>query len=150
MPASAKAVEGDKAFLKGAAAPQPPFPHMTGGILQRQPDGSVSNGAGLLAPHVQVERKGARGRFDDVVGLGFVVVSVEGDPEKSLAPGAKAALARVGVRYAALGRNESPHQLIDLDGRIAAFMAPLAWKAMVVRPDFYVYGGVSDMTALSG
>ncbi len=150
MPDPAKAAERDQAFLNGTAAPPPTFPHLTGGILQREPDGSVSNGAGLLAPHVQVEGEVGRGRFDDVVGLGFVVVSLEGDPEKDLAPGAKAALDRLGTRYAALGRNNSPHRLNDLDGRFAAFMAPLGWKAMVVRPDFYVYGGVSEIAALSG
>jgi 3-(3-hydroxy-phenyl)propionate hydroxylase/flavoprotein hydroxylase len=150
MPDPAKAAERDQAFLNGIAAPPPPFPYLTGGLLQRDPDGIVSNGAGRLAPHVQVERRGARGRFDDVVGLGFIVVSLEGDPEKSLARGARAVLDRLGVRYAALGQNDSPHQLIDLDGRFAAFMAPLGWKAMVVRPDFYVYGGVVDLAALSG
>ena len=150
IPDPEKAAERDRAFLSGTAPPPPPFPHLTQGILQRDSDGSVSAGAGLLAPHVQVERKGVKGRFDEVVGLGFVVVSLEGDPETSLAPDPKAALDRLGVRYAALGQTDSPHQLVDLDGRFAAFMAPLRWKAMVVRPDFYVYGGVSDMAALNG
>jgi len=150
IPDPEKAAERDRAFLSGTAAPPPPFPHLTDGILQRESDGRISEGAGLLAPHVQVERKGERGRFDDVVGLGFVVVALEGDPEGILAPYAKSAFDRLGVRYVALGQSDSPHYVIDLDGRLAEFMGPLGWKAMVVRPDFYVYGGVSDLAALSG
>jgi 2-polyprenyl-6-methoxyphenol hydroxylase-like FAD-dependent oxidoreductase len=150
IPDPLKAAERDLAFLSGTAAPPPPFPHLTGGILQREPDGSASPGAGLLAPHVQVERKGTRGRFDEVVGLGFVVVSLESDPEANLAASARTALKRLGVRYVALGQIDSPHRLTDLDGRFVPFMAQQRWTAMIIRPDFYVYGGVSDVATLDG
>jgi FAD binding domain len=150
IPDPVKAAERDLAFFSGTAAPPPPFPHLTGGILQRKPDGSASPGAGLLAPHVQVERNGTRGRFDKVVGLGFVVVSLESDPEASLAASSRTALERVGVRYVALGQIDSPHRLTDLDGRFVPFMAHRRWTAMIIRPDFYVYGGVSDVATLDG
>jgi hypothetical protein len=40
----------------------------------------------------------------------------------------------------------------DLDGRLAPFMDAQGWAAMVIRPDFYVYGGcgsVDDLPALA-
>ena len=149
IPDPLKAADRDQAFLSGSAPPRPPFPHLMDGLLKRERDGSISKGAGLLAPHVRVNRQGRRGRFDDVIGLGFVVLSLDADPESNLSPSSKSALNDLGVRFAAFGELDSPHRVIDLDGRFAAFMAPLGWKAMVIRPDFYIYGGVGETVALN-
>lgn len=32
----------------------------------------------------------------------------------------------------------------DVDGRLDAFLDAQGWSAMIVRPDFYVYGGAAD------
>jgi 2-polyprenyl-6-methoxyphenol hydroxylase-like FAD-dependent oxidoreductase len=148
IPDPAKAAERDLAFLNGTAGSPPPFPHLTDGFLKREPNGEISKGAGLLAPHVNIDHAGSRGRFDDVVGLGFVILSLDGDPEGYLAPTTKVALGPLGVRFAALGNVDTAHGIKDLDGRFAAFMSLLGWRAMVIRPDFYVYGGVTAATQL--
>jgi len=144
IPDPAKAAARDHAFLTGAVEPPPPFPHLIDGLLHREPDGTVSAGAGLLSPHVEVARGAARGRLDDVVGLGFLVVARAGDPAAGLDEAARALLAGLGARSVSLATT------IDLDGRISPFMDAQGWGTMIVRPDFYVYGGVADGADLPG
>ncbi len=134
----AEAAARDQAFISGAAPPPPPFPQLSGGLLRRE--GRVpAPGAGEYAPHVRVARNGAVGRLDDLVGLGFVLVTTDQDPGLVLDPDTRVALDRLGVRHAPLGAAAGAVQ--DLDGRLASFLEAHGWGCMLVRPDFYVYGG---------
>lgn len=149
IPDAAAAAERDRAFLSGTAPPPPAFPHLTAGLLHRKSDGALNEGAGLLAPHVTVRRRGVIGRFDDVVGLGFVVIAREGDPVKLLDGSLISTLARLPTHYVALQDPSSAQFIEDLDARLAPFMAAQGWEVMIVRPDFYVYGGANDERALA-
>ena len=154
MPDAEEAAARDRAFLGGAAAPPPPFPHLTNGLLHHGPDGRVEDGAGLLSPHVTVAHGGvAHGgvamRLDELTGGGFVAVGRSIDPEAVIGRDVHAALAVVGMRYLALDGGPGPNAIADLDGRLAAFLAERGWAAVIVRPDFYVYGGASDGPGLA-
>ena len=73
------------------------------------------------------------------------------DARQELNADALAALRLVDMHYASIGRPETENRLIDLDGRLEPFMRAHGWDAMIVRPDFYVYGGASrkdDLNAL--
>ncbi len=145
IPDPVKAAERDEAFLTGKVEPPPPFPQLADGLLMRGPDGLLSPGAGQLSPHVRVTRGDVGGRLDDVVGPGFVLVTLDGDALGRLDQPTRAMLDRLGLRVADMA------ELVDLDGRIVPFMAAHGWTAMVVRPDFYVYGGThGDVVALVG
>ena len=111
--------------------------------LHRAAAGAVSEGAGLLAPHVLVEQAGIRRRLDEVLGVGFSLVMRGNDARQELDAGALAALRLIDMHYASIGRSETENRLIDLDGRLEPFMKAHGWDAMIVRPDFYVYGGAS-------
>ena len=148
IPDPVRAAERDHAFLTGTVEPPPPFPHLTDGLLHREPDGRVSPGAGLLSPHVQVQCGSVTGRLDAVVGLGFLVIALEADPETLLDATTRTSLVHLPTRYIALGVPESPRHLIDLDNRLTPFMQARGWSVMIVRPDFYVYGGASSTRAL--
>jgi len=148
IPDPEAAAERDRAFLSGTASPPPPFPQLTVGLLHRDSGGALSAGAGLLAPHVTARRGGTTGRFDDVVGLGFVVISRTADPVEILDESAKSALALLPTRYATLGDSASASFIEDLDGRLAPFMIAQGWDVMIVRPDFYVYGGTVNGVGL--
>ena len=114
--------------------------------MHRTPSGQPAAGAGLLAPHVDLLWHGERKRLDDIVagGSGFVVISRGFDPQAPLGVGRRARLAVVGARYLALDET-----VTDLDGRLDAFMIEQGWAAMIVRPDFYVYGGAASPADLA-
>lgn len=146
IPDAEQAAARDAAFLGGTAPPPPPFPQLTDGLLHRAADGAPADGAGLLAPHVDLRVDGARRRLDEVVRVGdFVVIGRGFDPAVAIGPRERHALTALGVSYLALG---GPGGAEDLDGRLEAFLSQRGWAAMIVRPDFYVYGGAAAAAGL--
>ena len=154
----AKAAERDHAFKSGTAEPPPPFPHLTAGLLAHGADGLPAPLAGLLSPHGAVRWRGREGRWDDVVGLGWCVVLRDADPADLLRPDQLQALAALGahvVGVAAAPREETAAEpcgnlAVDMDGKYAAFLDAHGGAAgMITRPDFYVFGGVSEASGLS-
>jgi 2-polyprenyl-6-methoxyphenol hydroxylase-like FAD-dependent oxidoreductase len=146
IPDPEAAAERDLAFLGGTAPLPPPFPQLTTGLLLRNADGSLSAGAGLLSPHGTAIRTGVTGRFDDVVGLGFILVSRHEHRAEQLS---NAILDELPMRYVMLNGVQGTDVVTDVDGRLSQFMEGQEWDVMLVRPDFYVYGGATgpDSTA---
>ncbi|WP_374943411.1 bifunctional 3-(3-hydroxy-phenyl)propionate/3-hydroxycinnamic acid hydroxylase [Sphingomonas sp.] len=141
LPDAEAAAARDAEFLGGTAEPPPPFPSMVDGLLRRDRDGTVVVGAGLLSPHVDVLREGRRARLDQVTGGGFVVITRGFDAEAVLESEAADTLAAFGAQFVTLGDGENGVR--DLDGRLDDFLTAQGWAAMIVRPDYYVYGGVA-------
>ncbi|GAC1389918.1 MAG: bifunctional 3-(3-hydroxy-phenyl)propionate/3-hydroxycinnamic acid hydroxylase [Variovorax sp.] len=154
IPDAAKAAERDEAFFSGKAPPPPAFPSLTNGILRRGKDGGVQSPAGLLGPHGSVRTGNAQGRFDEVVGLGFVLVSRSAAAQSALGARQRAFLEALGARHvlvAAEGSAAGPDALVDLDRKFIPYMEQHGIDTMLVRPDFYLYGAVSkasDVNAL--
>ena len=149
IPDKQAAAERDAAFLGGTAQPPPPFPHLTGGVLQRDGDGAPSAVAGLLSPHVSLEYAGRVARLDAVTHRGFVVIGLDCDPQAAMGASAHQVLKTLGVSFVALGDVASDHSARDVDGRLAGFMRDHGLAAMIVRPDFYVYGGVANVSQIN-
>ena len=147
IPDSAAAAARDELFLSGGAEPPPPFPSLTGGLLRRDGAGEVTPGAGLLSPHVEVSLDARRARLDEVTRGGFIVITRGFDGAEELGPEALAGLEAIGARLVTLG--DHPNQLRDLDGRLDAFLAEQDWAAVIVRPDFYTYGGAATPAQLA-
>ncbi len=145
MPDPADAERRDLAFKTGTAPPPPDFPHLTHGLLRRA-DGAIQEGAGLLCPHVSVSTEASHGRLDDVAGLGFLFISFGAVPENVLEPEALARLRDIKVSFLSLAPQPQPGHVHDLDGKLQPFMEEHGWSAMIVRPDFYVFGGASSET----
>ena len=142
----AKAAERDEAFFSGKAPPPPAFPSLTDGILRRGPDGAVQTPAGLLTPHGRVISGEREGRFDDVVGLGFMLVAKNAAVESELGDKQRAFLDALGAKrvlVAVAGAQAGPSAWIDLDSKFIPYMEQHNIEAMLVRPDFYLYGAVS-------
>lgn len=139
IPDPVAAAARDDAFLNGTAQPPPPFPALTGGLIYRGTDGTPAEGAGLLAPHVNVLAPHFAGRLDEFTGTGFVVITRDLDAPGALDAAARAAFKALDVRFVALADG----QVRDVDGRIHAFLDTHRWNAMIVRPDYYVYGGAA-------
>lgn len=139
VPDADAAAARDRAFFERTAAPPPDFPHLTDGLLHRTEGGAVQPGAGLLSPHAELARDGGTVRLDEIGGGGGFVLLTRGLDASSVAH----TLAGVPLRVIEIGDGAQ-----DRDGRVDAFLDAQRWSAMIVRPDFYVYGGAEDGPAL--
>jgi hypothetical protein len=139
-----RAAERDRSFFDGSRPPPPPFPHLVDGILRRAADGAPAPAAGLLGPHGRVRLDGREGRLDDLVGSGVVLI-LRG-PTPALSRHGAALLTRLDIRVVALAADGSA----DLDGRYDAFLREHGLAAMLVRPDFYLFGGVAELNQIDG
>ncbi len=136
-----EAEQRDFAFKNKSAPPPPAFPQLTGGLLRRTADGDVQQGAGLLAPHTSVEGDLGNGRLDEVVGLGFLMITTCINPLSWFDAATLTALEAIGLRFVSLASHPGKGNLRDLDSRMQPFLEQHDWDTMIVRPDFYVYGG---------
>lgn len=104
--------------------------------------------AGQLFAQGRVRAGAREGLFDDVVGRGWVLLACDGDPTEMLD-------AEHGELFASLGgvtAHVGPGGLIeDLDSRYERFFERAGVRAVLVRPDFHVFGtakGAGDVNAL--
>ncbi|SCL14156.1 flavoprotein hydroxylase [Micromonospora nigra] len=156
------------------------------GVLHRDADGSPAPHAGQPAAQGRVATAGRTGRFDDVVGTGFVLITRVDLP---LDPDAAAFLAALGTRRVtvhpadpssagqtsgdassasltsgdatAAGRSaddvttdgpvdgDAIIDVVDLDGVHLTWLAEADADAVLVRPDFYVFGVATGPDALA-
>lgn len=149
IPDAGKAAERDAAFFSGQAAPPPAFPSLTAGILRRGADGKVQAPAGLLSPHGRVRSGSATGRYDDVAGLGFVLVTRNAAAMQVLGERQKAFLDSLGAKRVVIAEEgcdvvAGAAALVDVDRKFIPYMAQHGIETMLVRPDFYLYGAVSN------
>lgn len=144
-----KAAERDAAFLAGEVPPLPPFPGLNGGAVFKDPlSGSAAGSAGCLGVHGEIEHDGCNQRYDDVFGRGFHLLSIGSDPLTGLSPSHKALLEHLQVKNVRLSRDGAPGTCRDVSGKYHRFLDEAGLQAVLVRPDFYLYGGVSDLGEL--
>ena len=133
---AAAAAERD-AMLRQAPSPPPPeLAPLDDGLLHAPGDDPL---AGTLGVQGMVARGESEGRFDDVVGRGFQLIVTGGDPLEILTGSERALLETLDVTIASLDP-AAPHGVRDLDGRLTAWLADHDAQAVLVRPDFYVFG----------
>jgi flavoprotein hydroxylase len=132
----------------GAARPRTPVQPLTTGLRY----GSFP--AGDLVPQGRVRAAGRDAdRFDDVVGRGFALLTTE-PPDTLLTDGDRAWLDTLGTRVVRIvaddGTEPAPGSVADTDGVYLPYFAAARATALLVRPDFYVYGAASDADGLTG
>ncbi|NEA40597.1 bifunctional 3-(3-hydroxy-phenyl)propionate/3-hydroxycinnamic acid hydroxylase [Streptomyces sp. SID11385] len=135
------AAERDRTLLARRAASSAPepmrFPSLQGGLLSR----TACAGRGELSVQGVVDDGTRRGLLDQVVGGGFHLIA-GGDTLRDASLPAE--LRRAGVRVVALGGQADglPEAAVveDAEGTYARWFAELGCSAVLVRPDFYVYG----------
>jgi len=135
----AVAEERDEKFRTGRVPPPPEFPHLTSGLLAEAADPL----AGRLAPQGRVQLDGHLGRFDDVYGPGWTLLSsvplhgVLGAQHKDL-------LDMLGARVVAFD------DAVDVDGYYRDYFATNDVVAILYRPDFYIFGSAADESCVDG
>ncbi|MFT4066997.1 bifunctional 3-(3-hydroxy-phenyl)propionate/3-hydroxycinnamic acid hydroxylase [Paraburkholderia sp.] len=145
----AEAARRDEAYLSGRVPTLPPFPGLTDGLICANGELSCGTAAGLLSVHGQVTAGGEPLRYDDAVQNGFHVLALDADPQAHLDAASRAALAQIGGH--AIGITTDPRKavrgrvLFDVSGKYARFFNEHGARAMIVRPDYYVFGAVREL-----
>ncbi|MFE5678072.1 bifunctional 3-(3-hydroxy-phenyl)propionate/3-hydroxycinnamic acid hydroxylase [Streptomyces erythrochromogenes] len=148
---------------RAAAAGQPaqqrsPLQPLTKGFLRRAANGRPARPAGALSPQATVARGEHTALFDSVVGLGFVLLTSQ-DPAVLLDEEHRAFLADLGAHVVQVLPAGTDPQLagesavVDVEGVYGSLLAEAGADAVLIRPDFYVYGaaaGREDTAALVG
>ena len=135
IPDEEGAARRDQAFFSGTNAPFPDFPHLTGGLLRHDAQGQQP-GAGEVSPHSDITWHGETGRMDDLTGPGFLLITRDdiAIPRQ---------LGGLPLHKLVLDDRAAEDHAVMHDDRIGKFLDEMGWSAMVVRPDYYVYGGAT-------
>ena len=128
------------------APPIPNPPHRLGPGLLREGDPLV----GTLSVQGQVRSGERTGLFDDVVGSGWTVLSVVANPRDTLDEEQLAFLNDIGAHVARVASEEESGDgtVGDLEGTYTSWFEEAGIEAVVVRPDFYVYGAARTVEEL--
>lgn len=121
--------------------PAPPY-RIGPGLIQE--DQEI---AGTLSVQGRVRYGDTEGLFDDVVGTGWVVMSQTADPWEVLDEGQLAFLNDLGAHLVRVAPEGKPGDgaVVDLEGKYTDWFEEAQAEAIVVRPDFYVYGAAATM-----
>lgn len=141
-----QAAERDEAFFSGSATPPPPFPILTDGFLQHTKGGEIVGLAGELAPHGVVRHQGKTGRFDDFKTHGFTLILTDDCLLDDLSSDTKEKLSILKINVAEVVNklNATDEQYADTQNNILPFMEEKNICAMLVRPDFYLFGAANN------
>jgi hypothetical protein len=147
-----KAAERDARMLGGQDLSHHAPPDLDRGVFALGPDGIARRPAGTLGPQGRVRAGAGEGRFDDLFGSprftvltrGGAAADVLDEPEREL-------LERLGaVAVEIVGAEAEPGvgEAADLAGVYADYFDAHGATAVVVRPDFYVFGVVAELGEL--
>jgi 2-polyprenyl-6-methoxyphenol hydroxylase-like FAD-dependent oxidoreductase len=118
--------------------------------LIAQADNNV-RGAGDAFPQGVVRRDGAQGRFDDIAGGGFLIVSRGENPEPVMPSDDKAFWTAIGGRFAHF--SDVAGDLADVEGIYSQLMDEYGCDVLLKRPDYYLFGAcrtAKNLPALIG
>jgi 2-polyprenyl-6-methoxyphenol hydroxylase-like FAD-dependent oxidoreductase len=132
------------AMLREHGLPPMAWPTMTGGLLHRSASGDVTAPAGHLAPQGRVRFDGRSGRFDDVAARGWVLLT-----RRAIGADALAAydelIATLGITVVHVTPAIMEGAALDLDTDYDEWFADNGVMAILVRPDFYIFGAARSL-----
>ncbi|XVV37641.1 bifunctional 3-(3-hydroxy-phenyl)propionate/3-hydroxycinnamic acid hydroxylase [Streptomyces sp. CA-100214] len=149
-----RAAERDRTLLARRAESGTPeavrLPSLVDGLFARTPE----PGRGQLSVQGVVDDGTRRDRLDQVVGGGFHLLVEDGSLDALERAGLLDDLARAGVRVVVPGERAAAHPkaavVHDVHGTYRGWFTELGCSAVVVRPDFYVFGTASGPDAAAG
>ena len=142
------AAERDAALRAAGPPPEIELAPLSGGLLQCGTDGAPLAGCGLLAVQGAVAGPDGEGLLDEVTGGGFTLLAADGDPNGALGDEQRELLRTLGARVVSLD-STSACGVRDLDGRMSAWLAEIGAHAVLIRPDFYVFGKAGSQADLN-
>lgn len=128
-------------LFKFKLTPKPQFPILTDGVLQRDINGKPVGAAGTLPPQGRLEVDGKSQRFDEYVGFHFSLVARAG-ALGNLTASLREAMSSMEVQIVELASGQSAQtgQAVDVDGVYHRLLDVLGADAMLIRPDFVLFG----------
>ncbi|HWI84918.1 MAG TPA: bifunctional 3-(3-hydroxy-phenyl)propionate/3-hydroxycinnamic acid hydroxylase [Sphingomonas sp.] len=127
---------------KNADRTPPDLPSLEAGVLFHLADGVRHPLAGRMTPQGLLRRDGRTMRGDDLLGSGFQLWC-RTDPDAQLGDAERGWLEEHSVGIAVFEDPESRHAVEDVDGVYTAFLREHGADIILVRPDFYAFGGGS-------
>ncbi|MDA3425349.1 bifunctional 3-(3-hydroxy-phenyl)propionate/3-hydroxycinnamic acid hydroxylase [Pseudomonas aeruginosa] len=88
------------------------------------------------------------GRFDEVVGRGWLVIGYGQSPRQALSAEQVQTLERLDARFVTLGPVGTVCEVADAEGTYAAWLASIDARFLVIRPDFYVAASAASAESL--
>lgn len=131
------------------------LPYLCGGLLLH---GAPAAGAPFVQPRVTCAGRESATRLDDVLGDGFAILGMDGDPRALLEPGSEDFWRRLGTRFIQVLPADHPFpatipdglQIVrDDTGALSAWFARHRRPAVVVRPDRYVFAAFDAKTPVT-
>lgn len=100
--------------------------------------------AGELSVQGVVEANGKRGRFDQAVGFGWMVVGLDADPAHALSLEQKRSLDLIAGHTVRIGSMGTDSEVVDVEGTYARWLNGIGATYVILRPDFYVAATASS------
>lgn len=144
-----KAAERDALYRSGQVPPPNDQVRLLSGILHRDRAGDVVEPTADLMEQGIGLYHGKTGRFDDLVGTGFHLIAWEEDPLGPLDADRRAFLKTIDTKAIRITSDPYLDGWLDLDRTYESWFTDRRMlRAVLVRPDFSVFGGVWDMSDL--
>ncbi len=128
----------------GVQLPPRPLPRL-GEWFYRHDDLS-----GTLAIQARVAGPSGEGRFDDIFGAGGVLLLDSAELKETLSEDRQARLADLGFRIVTLGDQPDEQTAVDTTGAYGRWFGELNAHAVLIRPDYYLWGVGRSARDLSG
>lgn len=126
-----EAQQRDQAFFDGVVPPPPNFPDLTQGILAKNPKFNPQQIAGQLSPHSILQCGAVQKRLDDLISGQFALLTLN----QTIPLSSSDQLQIISLQ---------DEQSKDIQQVITQFMQQHQIQAMLVRPDFYIFGAVEQ------
>ena len=96
----------------------------------------------MLSPHGRIRKDDTESWLDDLTGGGFVILTTTETTLNHLSSESKHIIKRLNVKTIHLtNMDDNVSGYEDVDGRFLAFMRTHNVSVLLIRPDYYIYGG---------
>lgn len=147
VPDEKEAHKRDESFFSGTAEPIPEFPILTNGLISQKDQFNTL--AGSIAPHGIFKINGAETRLDQLAKQQFVLLTSKA---VQLSHDDTEILDQLNCKVVSINRDDEivENGYREQDDNIYHFMNEHNVQALLVRPDFYIYGAAKRFTEVSG
>ncbi|WP_404442134.1 bifunctional 3-(3-hydroxy-phenyl)propionate/3-hydroxycinnamic acid hydroxylase [Sutcliffiella horikoshii] len=144
-----EAANRDQVFLSGNAGPFPPYPHLTTGIIYNYSE-QPSCLAGRLSVQGNLKHGEKVGLLDDLIGSGWTIISTNGNPNAIFNKEQKQFLDVIGTHFIEVTLDASnDNAYYDMEGTYKEYFQQNQMEAIIIRPDFYVFGAAASKSELT-
>lgn len=151
IPDKDKAAERDAMFLSEDPPKMAPFPHLTGGLIAQSNDEQSVPCAGLLSPHGTVRHQRRTARLDRLTDNSKFKLIIDADfANEYLDEALRVSLKKLDIQTIILANKIAANdsQYADTQGQFTSFMQSNDVKALLVRPDHYLFGAANNQEQL--